>query len=185
LTARAHRFGSAIAIVMAFLLADGVHAGVLATITITGATKDCFMRNMITVGGVNVSAFQVNVARPIIAQLDTMATFTGFATHDTLAFNKYDAMESRLQSLILKTRALSRKTSAPDGSFTMTFAPVDSVLVIGFADREDEMYYFGYKYLSGRASTSFVLDMSSGACDPQTALPPPTKVARASADLST
>jgi hypothetical protein len=59
--------------------------------------------------------------------------------------------------------------SALDGSFTMTFAPVDSVLVIGFADREDEMYYFGYKYLSGRASTSFVLDMSGGACEPQAA----------------
>lgn len=167
--ARTRRFGFAIAVVIAFLLAGAVHAGVLAPITITGATKDCFMRNMITVGGVNVSAFQVSVARPIIAQLDTMANFTGFATHDTLAFNKYDAMESRLQSLILMTHALSRKTSAPDGSFTMTFAPVDSILVIGFADREDEMYYFGYKYLSGRAYTSFVLDMSDGACDPQTA----------------
>ena len=163
---RAYRFGSAIAIVMAFLLTEVVHAGALPNITITGATKDCFMRNVITVGGVNVSAFQVSAARPIIAQLDSMANFTGFATHDTLAFNKYDAMEGRLQSLILKTHALSRKTSAPDGSFTMTFAPVDSVLVIGFADREDEMYYFGYKYLSGRANTSMVLDMSGGACQP-------------------
>jgi hypothetical protein len=167
--ARAQRFGSAIAIVMGFVLAEAVHAGVLANITITGATKDCFMANMVAVGGVNVAAFQVSAARQIIAQLDTMANFTGFATHDTLAFNKYDAMESRLQTLIVQSDALSRKTSASDGSFTMTFAPVDSVLVIGFADREDEMYYFAYKYLSGRASTSFVLDMSRGACDPQTA----------------
>jgi glucan phosphoethanolaminetransferase (alkaline phosphatase superfamily) len=168
---RAYRIGCAIAIVLGFLIAKALHAGVLPNVTITGATKDCFMRSMITVGGVNVSAFQVNAARPIIAQLDTMANFTGFATHDTLAFNKYDAMESRLQSLILKTHALSRKMSAPDGSFTMTFEPVDSVLVIGFADREDEMYYFGYKYLSGRASTSFVLDMSGGACEPQATRP--------------
>jgi hypothetical protein len=99
-----------------------------------------------------------------------MANFTGFATHDSLAFKKYDAMEVRLQSLIVKTRALSRKTSAPDGSFTMTFGPVDSVLVTGFADREDEMYYFSYEYLSGRANTSFVLDMSRGARTPQASI---------------
>jgi hypothetical protein len=152
--------------VLGFVITEAGHAGVLANITITGAAKDCFMNNLVGVGGVNIAAFQVSAARPVVAQLDTMANFTGFATGDTLAFKKYDALERQLQSLIVTTRALSRKISAEDGSFTMSIAPVDSLLVIGFADREDELYFFGYKYLSGQASTALLLDMSGGACPP-------------------
>ena len=122
------------------------------------------MKSMVPVGGVTIGAFALDFGKPVHDQLDEMEKFTGFATHDSLAFEKYDAMETRLQNLVLTTRALSRATSAADGTFTLKFAPVDSVLVVGFADREDEMYYFAHTYIRGRADTSFVLDMSSGGC---------------------
>jgi hypothetical protein len=163
---RANRLRSVIAIASVAILSGAVHAAVLANVKLTGSTKDCFMSNMVPVGGVNLAAFQVSAARPIGAQLDSMRNFTGFATHDTLAFKKYDALESQLQTLIVTTRPLARASSAADGSFSMSFAPVDSVLLIGFADREDTMYFYGYRYLSGQASTSVVLDMSRGACPP-------------------
>lgn len=123
------------------------------------------MGSMVAVGGVNLAAFQVSAARPIVAQLDTMAKFTGFATNSYgAAAQKYDSLYSQLQNLIVSTKALSRTISAADGSFKMSFAPVDSVVLIGFADREDEQWYFSYKYLSGLASTSLVLDMLPGTC---------------------
>jgi hypothetical protein len=161
---RTYRFGFIGAIAALSVLAEALDAGVLANVTLSGATKDCFMGNMVAVGGVNMAAFQVSAAPAIVAQLDSMRNFTGFETHDPLAFQKYDSMENQLQTLIVTTRPLSRAISAADGSFTMAFAPVDSVLVVGFADREDEMYFYAYRYLSGQASSSFVLDMSRGAC---------------------
>lgn len=152
------------AIATVSLLAGVAQAAGFANVKITGASKDCFMGSMVAVGGVNIAAFQVSAAPAIVAKLDTMANFTGFATNDPLRFQKYDSMERQLQNLIVTTRALARATSAADGSFTLSFAPVDSVLVIGFADREDDLYFFGYKYLSGLATTSMLLDMSDGTC---------------------
>jgi hypothetical protein len=157
---------TSVAIVTAALTFAGVgYASVITNVSISGSTKECFMGSMVAVGGVNLAAFQVSAARPIVAQLDTMANFTGFATNTYgAASQKYDSLYNQLQSLIVNTRALSRAISAADGTFKMSFAPVDSVVLIGFADREDEQWYFSYQYLSGLASTSLVLDMLPGTC---------------------
>jgi hypothetical protein len=157
---------TSVAIVTAALTFAGVgFASVITNVSISGSTKECFMGSMVAVGGVNLAAFQVSAARPIVAQLDTMANFTGFATNTYgAASQKYDSLYNQLQSLIVNTRALSRAISAADGTFKMSFAPVDSVVLIGFADREDEQWYFSYQYLSGLASTSLVLDMLPGTC---------------------
>lgn len=159
---------TSVAIVAAALTITGVgYASVITNVTISGSTKECFMGSMVPVGGVNLAAFQVSAARPVAAQLDTMANFTGFATSSyAVASQKYDSLNTQLQNLIVNTRALARASSAADGTFKMSFAPVDSVLLIGFADREDEQWYFSYKYLLGQASTSLVLDMLPGACPP-------------------
>ena len=157
---------TSVAIVTAALTFAGVgYASVITNVSISGSTKECFMGSMVAVGGVNLAAFQVSAAQPIVAQLDTMANFTGFATNTYgAASQKYDSLYNQLQNLIVNTRALSRAISAADGTFKMSFAPVDSVVLIGFADREDEQWYFSYQYLSGLASTSLVLDMLPGTC---------------------
>jgi hypothetical protein len=157
---------TSVAIVTAALTFAGVgYASVITNVSISGSTKECFMGTKVAVGGVNLAAFQVSAARPIVAQLDTMANFTGFATNTYgTASQKYDSLYNQLQNLIVNTRALSRAISAADGTFKMSFAPVDSVVLIGFADREDEQWYFSYQYLSGLASTSLVLDMLPGTC---------------------
>lgn len=160
------RTKTSVAIVTTALTLAGVgYASVITTVSISGSTKECFMGSMVAVGGVNLAAFQVSAARPIAAQLDTMANFTGFATSSyAVASQKYDSLYNQLQNLIVNTRALARATSAADGRFKMSFAPVDSVVLIGFADREDEQWYFSYQYLSGQASSSLVLDMLPGTC---------------------
>lgn len=157
---------ASVAVVAAALSIAGVgYASVMTSVSVSGSTKECFMGSMVPVGGVNLAAFQVSAVPSIAAQLDTMANFTGFATSSyAVASQKYDSLNTQLQNLIVNTRALARATSAADGTFRLSFAPVDSVLVIGFADREDEQWYFSYQRLSGRASTSLVLDMLPGAC---------------------
>lgn len=51
-----------------------------------------------------------------------------------------------------------------DGTFSITISPIDSVLVVGYANVEDEPYVWDYKIMPGVVSRSFILDMSRGQC---------------------
>jgi hypothetical protein len=87
-----------------------------------------------------------------------------FVDFDSTAVPKFDSLMTRLQSLVISTHALARTGSASNGSFTLSFAPVDSVVVVGFEDMEDEPWYYSSKSMSGMANSSFILDMSRGHC---------------------
>lgn len=135
------------------------------TTTFNGTAQTCFMRKTVPVGSVSIAAFKVSNARPLVAHLDSMDKFAGFGIgDDTTASAHFDIMQTVMQNMIVSTRALERTTSALDGTFAVTFSPVDSVLVAGFANMEDEPYVYAYKIMRGLADTSFILDMSRGDC---------------------
>lgn len=135
----------------------------LTNVVVSGTAQDCFAGSIDPVSGVSLAAFQVSAAGPIVAQLDTMRRFV-FVDWDSTAVTRFDSLMSRLQSLVISTHALSRTASGSDGSFSFSFAPVDSVLVVGLEDMEDEPWYYSSKSMSGMANSSFILDMSRGHC---------------------
>ena len=56
------------------------------------------------------------------------------------------------------------RTSAPDGTFSIFISAVDTVLVVGYANMEDEPYVYDYKIMPAVTDMSFILDMSRGQC---------------------
>jgi hypothetical protein len=138
------------------------------TVTFGGTAQDCsHVGDTLRAANINVSAFQVSKARPIKAHLDSMKTAQvtlANAANDHAAFVHLDSMYVKLQSMVAGTKALARTTSAVSGTFALTFSPVDSVLVVGYQPQEDQDFYYSSIVMTGRASTSFVLDMSRGGC---------------------
>jgi hypothetical protein len=135
-------------------------------VTLSGTAKTCFNGTTVPVGNVAVGFYNVTNARPLIAHLDSMAHFPGFGTDgaDSVAANQFDALESTMQRMAFTTTAILRRTSAANGTFSITISPVDSVLVVGYANMEDEPYVWDYKVMPGNVSKSFILDMSRGQC---------------------
>jgi hypothetical protein len=135
-------------------------------VTLSGTAETCFNTTVVPVSGVSVGFYNVVNARPLIAHLDSMTKFPGFGPDglDTLATNQFDALETTMQRMALRTRSIFRRTSGHDGTFSVTISPVDSVLVLGFENMEDEPYVYAYKIMSGTRSSAFILDMSRGQC---------------------
>lgn len=135
------------------------------TVTFTGTAQDCFEGSVDLAGNIKVSAFQLGRARPIKAHLDSMSQISiGRDSTDSAAFARLGTMYTTLQSMVVKTRALARDTSATTGAFSLTFAAVDSVLVVGYQPQEDRDFYYSFKLLTGQSNTTFILDMSRGGC---------------------
>lgn len=136
------------------------------SVTLSGTAKTCFNTQTVPVSGVSVGFFQVSKARRLVAHLDSMARFPGFGPTggDAAATAKFDALETEMQNLWRRTPALGRKTSAADGTLSLIVSPVDSVLVLGWANMEDEPYVYAFKFVPAMVSTSFILDMSRGGC---------------------
>jgi hypothetical protein len=135
-------------------------------VTLFGTAKTCFNTETVPVRGVSVGFFQVSKARRLVAHLDSMARFPGFGPTggDAAATAKFDALETEMQNMWRHTAAIGRRTSAVDGTFSITTSAVDSVLVLGWANVEDEPYVYDFKIMPARVSTSFILDMSRGGC---------------------
>ena len=116
---------------------------------------------MIGVGRVSVTAFDETKVPTLVTLLRTMDTIpasTGAGM--TNLVTKYRQMVS----LTKTSTAIARATSDSSGEFSVTTSPVDSVLMVAYADSEDQPVYYSYKMIGGRARSSFVLDMSRGAC---------------------
>jgi hypothetical protein len=144
---------------------EAVEASPPPSVTFTGTAQDCSrVGDTLRAGHVNVSAFQVSKARPIKAHLDSMALVNLNVSNEHAAFVHLDSMYVKLQSMVAGTKALARATSAVNGTFALTFSPVDSVLVVGYQPQEDQDFYYSSQVMTGQASRSFVLDMSRGGC---------------------
>jgi hypothetical protein len=152
--------------VVADPLASTVLRGGVQDVTLSGTAKTCLNTSPAPVSAVNVGFYRVSNARPLIAHLDSMDKFPGFGPDgaDPTAHAQFDAMESVMQRMAYTTTAIFSRTSAPDGTFSITISPIDSVLVLGYENMEDEPYVYDYKIMPGTVSTSFVLDMSRGQC---------------------
>jgi hypothetical protein len=147
-------------------LASSVGLQAQGKVTLSGTAKTCFNTEIVPVRGVSVGFFRVSKARRLAAHLDSMARFPGFGPTggDASATAKFDALETEMQNLWRHTPALGRKASAADGTFSLIVSPVDSVLVLGWANVEDEPYVYDFKTMPATTSTSFILDMSRGGC---------------------
>jgi hypothetical protein len=132
-------------------------------VVLSGTVKDCFMGGPIVAAGVKVGAFQVRRVRPLVRLLQTMDTLT-IASSDTGSFARFAAKYDQVISLDTTTAALARATSGKNGLFRLSIAPVDSVLLVGYAEREDQVFYYSYSIVPGMASAPVVIDMSGGRC---------------------
>jgi hypothetical protein len=156
---------SVLAGVVGFSASNVASGALLADITLSGTAKTCLNTSIAPVEGVRVSFFRVSNVRPLLAHLDSMDKFTqGRQENDTTMFAQFDAMETVMQNMISTTPAILRRTSAADGTFAITISPVDSILVTGYANMEDEPYVYDYKVFPGNTSRSFILDMTRGQC---------------------
>jgi hypothetical protein len=158
---------SACLLAIAAPIANDVALGaVQSDVTLSGKAMTCFNTSQAPVGGVAVGFYRLSSARPLAAHLDSMARFPGFGPDgaDSTAGAQFDAMQATMQSMAASTAAIYRRTSAADGTFSITISPVDTVLVLGYANMEDEPYVWNYKIMPAVASATFILDMSRGQC---------------------
>jgi len=78
-----------------------------------------------------------------------------------------DQFTTQYQQMIAlnnSSTALARITSDSTGKFSASISPIDSVLIVGVADNESQPFYYSYTIVGGRASSTFVMDMSRGDC---------------------
>jgi hypothetical protein len=131
---------------------------------LSGTTQSCVGGTpviVVGVGKVSVTAFNKSKVPTLVTLLRTMDT-TSASTE--AAMTNFVAKYRQMVSLTNTSTAIARVTSDSSGKFSVSTSPVDSVLIVAYADNEDQPVYYSYKMIGGRASSSFVLDMSRGAC---------------------
>ena len=138
-------------------------AATLSNVTLTGAAKDCQGRTLVQVPGVTVAAFSPTRNKKIVDLLKSMDTAV-FADADTSAITRFGSKYTQLIGMVTSSTALARTTSNSTGDFTLSIGAIDSALVVGYRDVEDEPNYYSYRMVGGRANTTFFLDMSRGVC---------------------
>jgi hypothetical protein len=152
------------------------HAGVepatrtpdVQSVVISGKVTDCF-----TAGHeYDVQAFPVKAFDPssngklvsLLRSSDTVTFFSESAASRAQANAEYD----QIKSLFTTAKALSVDSTSTAGSYSLTVPSMDSVLVLGFEEREDVPEYYQYHMVSGRSNVSLPFDMGGGQCGPIT-----------------
>jgi hypothetical protein len=135
-----------------------------APVILSGTAKSCSGGKpaaIVGVQGINVSAFNKTRVSSLVTLLRNMDTAT---FPDSTAMAQFIANYNQMVSLANSSTAIARSTSGSNGAFSISTSPVDSVLIVGYANNEAQPAYYSYKMVGGRASSSFVLDMSRGDC---------------------
>ncbi len=133
-------------------------------VVLTGTAQSCAGgKPPVTVGvkGITVSAFNTTRVATLVTLLSSMDTAT---FPDSVAMARFSTKYDQMVSLTNSSTALVRTTSGSTGAFTVSISPIDSVLIVGFADDEGQPFYYNHKTVGGRSNASFVLDMSRGDC---------------------
>jgi hypothetical protein len=155
-----------IALVLTAFAAVTVLAVGAPKVILSGKAQSCHPGKpirLVGVRGVNVSAFQVSKVPLLMAKLKIMDTTT---ITDGASMMRLDTLSMQSDSLVNGSTALARVISDSTGIFTLSIAATDSVLVYGLGHDEDDPVNQAFKTMSGRANSSFVLDMSHGGCNP-------------------
>ena len=154
------------AIIVAALATVTAFAAGAPKVTLTGKAQSCYSGTPIRLVGiksVNVSAFQVSKVPTIMSNLKTMDTLT---ITDGASMIRLDTLTRQTYRLVNSSTALARAVSDSTGSFKLIIPVTDSVVVYGEGDDQDTPFDQAFKTMSGRANSSFVLDMSNGGCGP-------------------
>ena len=155
-----------IAFFLAAFAALTVSAASAPKITLSGKAQSCHPGTPIRLVGVravNISAFQVSKVPLLMSKLKTMDTTT---IVDGASMMRLDTLSRAADSLANSSTALLRVVSDLLGNFKLSIPVTDSVVVYGLGHDEDDPINHAFKTMSGRANTSFVLDMSHGGCGP-------------------
>jgi hypothetical protein len=155
-----------IATILVALAAVSALAASAPKVTLSGKAQSCYSGTPIRLLGiksVNVSAFQVSKVPTIMSNLKTMDTLT---ITDEASMIRLDTLARQTYRLVNSSNALARAVSDSTGSFKLSIPVTDSVVVYGEGDDPDTPVDQAFKTMSGRANSSFVLDMSNGGCGP-------------------
>ena len=155
-----------IALIVAALVTVTAFAASPPKVTLTGKAQSCHPGTPIRLVGiksVNVSAFQVSKVPAIMSNLKTMDTLTITSEASMI---RLDTLTRQTYRLVNSSTALARAVSDSTGSFKLIIPVTDSVVVYGEGDDQDTPFDQAFKTMSGRANSSFVLDMSHGGCTP-------------------
>jgi hypothetical protein len=133
-------------------------------VVLSGTAQSCSGgKPPVTVGvkGISLSAFNTTKVPSLVTLLRGMDTAT---FPDSVAMAQFTTKYNQMVSLTNSSTALVRTTSGSTGAFSVSISPIDSVLIVGFANDEGQPFYYNYKIVCGRSNASFVLDMSRGDC---------------------
>jgi hypothetical protein len=150
-------------IVLLIALSIAASAARSTSVVVTGTARDCFQQSKLYVQDLEVAAFNPATNRPLDSLVKLMASINyGEANDATQA--RFDSSYFKILAIVKDSLALARDTTDVAGRFTLSFAAVDSVIVIGQREREDEPYFIQNKRISGLTNSTILLDMSGGQC---------------------
>lgn len=132
--------------------------------TLSGKVTDCFADSLVNMAEVSVAVFDATQNLGMVDSLRAMDALN-LADAAPAALSRMEMQFNRVTQLVENSTALARTTTDVNGSFEVTFSPVDSVVVFASYDAEDEPFPYGYKLLGGQLSGSVVVDMSRGGCN--------------------
>ena len=154
----------------AFFVAACLSSAALAAsapkVTLTGKAQSCHPGRplrLVGIPGINVSAFQVSKVSALMAKLKEMDTTT---IANGAWPPRLDTLAKQTDSLVNNSVALVRAVSDANGAFQLVIPVTDSVVVYALAHNEDDPFNQVYTTMSGRATKSFVIDLSEGGCAP-------------------
>jgi hypothetical protein len=144
------------------------------SVVISGKALDCFppedgqpMRPT-PIEALPVKAFDPASNGNLVASLRSLDTLVrSFASDDSAGVSHWNSEYVLLERLFTTATALAIDSTSSTGSYSLTVPSMDSVLVLGFTEVEDEPSYYQYKMLGARSNVSFLLDMSKGGCGPR------------------
>jgi hypothetical protein len=135
----------------------------LTPIVLSGVTRGCFLGKQTTIDSLNLAAFGVADARPLLAQLQKMDTLS-ISDSDPAAMDRFLSEYEQMKVMDTTTTSLARTISDWNGAFTMNVAPTDSVLLVGYEDMEDRPIFYSYQMVSGLSNLSFTFSIPAGGC---------------------
>jgi hypothetical protein len=141
------------------------------SVVISGKAMDCFRPvpgqplEPYPVTTLPVKGFDPASNGNLVAVLRSMDTLgKSFALNDNAGIKRWNSDYDQLKSLFTTATALGVDSTSSTGSYSLTVPSMDSVLVLGFTEREDEDSYFRYQMVGARSNVSLLLDMRWGGC---------------------
>ena len=135
-------------------------------VMISGIVTDCVGSEVYPIDSLGIWAFDPITDQDVVRVLMSIGK-TDLGTDSGVA--RFNTDYLKLQQLLATSTALARDTTSAKGAFSLTVPARDSVLVLGFAEPEDDTHYFRWQIVDGRSNSVVTLDMSAGECFPSSA----------------